>query len=83
MSAAEDIPAERVWSSLDQQTRLEVVNTFRLIVKEMINEHFRFDSVAAPAAKGDHLCAAVPTPPDVRVRIRRFREAEQGRTRVV
>jgi hypothetical protein len=59
MSAAEDIPAENVWSSLDLQTRLEVVNTFRLIVKEMINEHFRFNSVAAPAAKGDHLCAAV------------------------
>lgn len=59
MSAAEDISAERVRSSVDQQSRLDVVNTFRLIVKVMINEHFRFGSIAAPAAKGDFLFAAV------------------------
>ena len=59
MSVAEHIPPGKVWASIDQQTRQEVVNTFRNIVKEMINEHFRFDSAAPSSASCGHLHSSV------------------------
>jgi len=36
--------AQQVWSSLEQESRQEVVAQFRRVVKEMIDEHFRIDS---------------------------------------
>jgi len=55
--------ADQVWSSLDQDTRQEVVDEFRRVVKEMIDEHFRISSITPPESSCDDLRAAVESEP--------------------
>ncbi len=45
----------QVWSSLDEESRQEVVTEFRRIVKEIADENFRIDPVSPPAAESRDL----------------------------
>ena len=55
VTLSREVSPDEVWSTLEAETRQEVVSEFRRIVKEMIDEHFRFDSAAASAATSRHL----------------------------
>ncbi len=44
MPANQHTQTDQVWSLLDQEARQEVVDEFRRVVKEMIDEHFRISS---------------------------------------
>ena len=43
---------QQVWQTLDQLHRQDVVRQFQTVVKEMIDEHFRFDSGQTPRSVG-------------------------------
>ena len=58
-NADREVTAGQVWSTLEEQMRREVVSEFRRIVKEMIDEHFRFDSAQASATPSRDLHSAV------------------------
>ena len=60
---AEYSQAKEVWSSLDQKTRQEVVNEFRRVIKEMIDENFRISSTTPSESSSDDLCAAIKSKP--------------------
>ncbi len=63
MPANQYSQAGQAWSSLDEETRQEVVDEFRRVVKEMIDEHFRISS-AKPRepASGDLRATVEPEP---------------------
>ena len=63
MSANHHTQAYQVWSSLDQAARQEIVDEFRQVVKEMINEHFRISSATPPESSCNDLRAAVEPQP--------------------
>ena len=53
----------RVWPALGKVETQQVVEQFRLTIKEMIDEHFRIDPAATPRSQGDDLCQAVESQP--------------------
>jgi len=55
--------ADQVWSSLDEETRQEVVDEFRRVVKEMIDEHFRIGATTPLESSCDDLRTAVEPEP--------------------
>lgn len=54
-----ETPPDQVWSTLEEQTRQKVVSEFRRIVKEMIDEQFRYDTAATFAAASRDLRSTV------------------------
>ncbi len=63
MPSNQHAQADQVWSSLDQETRQEVVDELRRVVKEMIDEHFRISSITPLESSRDDLRAAVESEP--------------------
>ncbi len=63
MPAHQYSQAGQAWSSLDEETRQEVVDEFRRVVKEMIDEHFRISSITPLESSRDDLRAAVESEP--------------------
>lgn len=59
MSVNQDSQVDQIWSKLNQQQQQEVVNQFRTVIKEMISEHFRFDSNSAPLKTSENLHPSV------------------------
>ena len=60
---AEYSQAKEVWSSLDQKTRQEVVDEFRRVIKEMIDENFRISSTTPSESSSDDLRTAIKSEP--------------------
>ena len=63
MPSNQQTQADKVWSSLDQETQQNVVDEFHRVVKEMIDDNFRISSITPPEPTRRDLRAAVePTP---------------------
>ena len=52
----------QVWSSIDEDIRQEVTNQIQQVIKEMIDEHFRFSPVSTPDSKSQNLRQTVQPP---------------------
>ena len=64
MPSNQQTQADQVWSLFDQETRQEVIDEFRRVVKEMIDEHFRISSSLAILNRhADDLRATVESEP--------------------
>ena len=63
MPSKKHTPADQVWSSLDQETRQEVVEEFRRVVKEIISEHFRISSTTPLESSCNDLRVAIEPQP--------------------
>ena len=59
MSSNQDSQVGQIWSTLNQQQEKEVVNQFHTVIKEMINEHFRFNSTATHLSASEDLHPSV------------------------
>ena len=56
---AEQSQAKQVWSSLEEETRQEVVAEFHRVIKEMIDEHFRISATTSLESKSGDLCPPI------------------------
>jgi len=59
MPPTNETQAGQVWPSLDQAARQEVVDEFRRVIKEMIDEHFRISATTPLESSCDDLRTAI------------------------
>ena len=59
MSQPIDVKTVNVWQSLDEQSRQEVVKELQLVIKEIIDEHFRISPASSSGEESQNLHSSV------------------------